>query len=655
MRSIVLTFLLALLSLLVCGLVGWRLSQGNLDVLFGAPPTRTGDLLYPGFKATEVRKIALFTKASSISEDGNVNDNTSDKGTRAVFLWDPKKGWMMEEPWKDRMDPRAAQALIEFTRGTRVADVIPKDKIDPAQAGFKGGVIVVRMEDASGQPMCKYLLGRKTAWIGTEEVEQQPGQMPEPAREVPTVFVRTWDKSRKNYVYACTGDIHPLFNDGFRYLRDHHPFLFAPQFLQHVRIRTSTGELTLARETPNHPWRIIKPLDLPTDPERMHALLLGLERLRAVKVSDRSAVTVPTNGAATGSDQIAIQMFGAPAETILDILPQQTPEATTRLATVSDRPGTVFELPAKAETDFVTLSSLPLQVNQLRDSTLTNLDVASIAGILIQPANRPAISLIRQPRQWMLGDGPDAIPANERRLYDLLVAVKDAKTIGFVTDAATDFSQWGLDNPLISIRFLAANNQSLELAFGRDKAGNYFVNRRGTTSVMKVGGDILSKIATRPFEWRGGLVWSLPKVDIKWLEIQPKGQPLIHLNYDDINEKFEPFRGGLKAESHFEPARAGILIEALGALEANRWLAEDDEAALNALATPTLTFAINSRQVNDSGEETGEQKRVLQIAPASSGTANRFYYARVNSDPNPFIIDQETYIRLSVDLFAGDR
>lgn len=679
MRSPFTTFLLALLAVIACGLVGWRFSRGNLYVLFGAPPTKAGELLYPEFPSyhsNKVRRIALFTKAASISDDGNVAE-TSGKGTRAVFNWDPKQGWQMEEPWKDRMDPNAAEALINFTRGTHVADVIPKDKIDPGTAGFKDGVIVIRMEDEAGQPLCKYLIGRKTAWVGTEEPEQIPGAPPQQPVEVPTVFVRTWDKSRKSYIYACTGDIHPLFNDGFRYLRDHHPFYFAtttpfaadpgttpfftPGNLQHVRLRNSGGELTLAREGPGQPWHIIKPLDLPTDPNQMLMLLGGLANLRAVKVSDRSSVTLPTNGGTAGTEQIALQAFGSTTETILEILPPATPGAATRLATVSDRPGTVFELPVKAEAGIVTLSSLPLTVNALRDSTLTNLNISAVSGILIQPAARPKISLALKRKRWVMGEGEAEQPANERRLYDLLTAVTKLKIEGFVTDAATDFSPWGLDKPLVTLRFLTIDNQSLELAFGRDKANDYFVTRIGTNTVMKINGDIISKIATRPFEWRDGLVWSLSKVDLKSMTIQAKGKPLAALLYNDSNQIFKANRGGVDATLDLDQPRARNFLDALVAVQANRWVSEDDEGAAAALADPTLTFTITSNKIDEkidangvtTIEENGEEIHVLSLAPAAAGSLNRFYYGRINTDPNPFVLDQETYIRLAVDLFGS--
>ncbi len=57
------------------------------------------------------------------------------------------------------------------------------------------------------------------------------------------------------------------------------PSTFNPLSLEKIRLRTDQGELTLARATPNSPWRIVKPLDLTTDPAAVKSLLEGLVTL----------------------------------------------------------------------------------------------------------------------------------------------------------------------------------------------------------------------------------------------------------------------------------------------------------------------------------------------------------------------------------------
>ena len=628
MRSPAFTFLLFILAFILCGLVGWRLTQGSLDVVFGAPPTVEGELLYPGFKAAEVQRISL-----------------SANGVRAVFARDERGLWQAEYPWKDRMDPRFAESIIGFTLGTRVAEVIPKDKIDSKQANFRDGQVGVLFESKDNRTLCKYVLGRKTAWKSTD---------PTTGEEVDTVFIRPLDKSRKNYVYACNGDIHPLFKDGFKFLRDHQPFLFRPDFLQRIRIRNAGGELTLGREAPGRPWRIVKPLDLPTDVAAMKRLLEGLLSLRAVKVSDRAGVTLPANGPANGSDQIAIQLFGAASETILDILPPQSADAPTRLATVDDRPNAIFELPSKANADLVSLSALPLAVNDLRDSTLTNLNIASLKGILIEPAGRTPLLISKLPGKWVLGDGENPPLANERRLFDLLKAVTETQVKAFVTDAATDFTPWGLDKPFLSLRFLAIDNQSLELSFGSDKQGAVYVTRRGTTSVMKVDDEVITRIATQPYQWRDSRLWALNSTDLKSIEIRRDARPPVTLEYDFFDEKWKAQRDGHDASAELDHRHANYLLGILSNLSVNRWLPADYAAADKALLAPVLSFTVESKLTDAEGNDAGIGKKELVIAPAAEGENNRFYYGRITSDENPFVLDQETLDKLRVELFSEE-
>lgn len=625
MRSPAFTLLLAFIAFVLCGLVGWRLTQGSLDVVFGAPPTVQGELLYPGFKGQEVQRISL-----------------SANGVRAVFARDDKGVWQAEYPWKDRMDPRFAESIIGFTLGTRVAEVIPKDKIDSKQASFRDGQVGVLFESRDGRTLCKYVLGRKTAWIGTDSTTGE---------EVPTVFIRPLDKSRKNYVYACNGDIHPLFKDGFRYLRDHQPFLFRPDYLQQIRLKNSNGEVTLGRETPERPWRIIKPLDLPTDKAAMIRLLNGLLTLRAVKVSDRADVTLPTAATATGSEQIAIRLFGASSETVLDLHPPQSADATTRLATVSERPNAVFELPSKANADLVSLSALPLTVNELRDSTLTNLNVASLKGILIEPAGRPPLMISKRPGKWVIGEGENPPPANERRLFDLLKAVTESKIKGFVTDAATDFTPWGLDKPFLTLRFLALDNQMLELAFGTDKQGTVYVNRHGTTSVMKVDPEIITRIATQPYQWRDSRLWSINSTDLRSIIVRRDAQPPVVLDFDSFDVTWKASREGRDVTPGLDPTHANYLLEVLSNLSVNRWLPADYAPADQALLNPMLSFTVRSQLTDDEGNDLGTGSKELVIAPAAEGTNNRFYYGRLSSDENPFVLDQETLDKLRIELF----
>lgn len=646
MRSFGLTLILALLAVLVCGLAGWQWTQGNFDSVFGAPPTEIGERIYSSFTAADVKYIEI-----------------SQNGVNTTFELGPK-GWYATQPWIDRMDPRAAVGIINFTLGLRVEDFADVSKIDTQKSGLKETGTNIRLEGSHHQPLAKYKLGRQTPWLATVDNIDMP---------VPTVFIQPRDADHKHYIYAATGDIGPTFKDGLKFLRDHHPFYFNPTALQKVRIRTAEGGLTLARKHPGRPeipatatspavpaippapWRVVQPLDLATDPKAVKALLEGLYELQAVKLTDRASVTLPA-GSTAKSGQIALVSFDSEAETVLDIYPPDPPESRTVRATVSDRPETVFDLPLKPEPNLVSLANLPLAINDLRDATLTNLNVKSLRGVLIQPATGTEILITRTPPQpWMATINGQSQEANEERLFTLLKTVTEGRAIGFPSDSATDFSPWGLNRPFLKLRFLGEDNQGLELAFGIDGKGGYFVNRLGTPTVMRVDPSLIAAIPVRPYEWRQSRLWSVDRGSLMQVQRTTGTEPPLVLRYDfDKPDPWSASRDATDLTALLNPTRADYMLGILEGLKVTRWLAPDDASATTALLKPSLAFQLVEKGRDEMGNLTGLITREVILAPATTTGNSMFYYGRMGSDSHPFLLDKDTYVKLATDLLEKE-
>lgn len=628
MRSLGFTLILALLAILFCGLAGWQWTEGNFNSLLGSPPTPVGQRIYSAFTPAQVKHIQI-----------------SQNGVNASFDLGAA-GWQSSMPWKDRMDPRKAVGIINFTLGMAVEDFAPRDDIDAQKAGLRESGVNIQLEAENHVPLARYKLGRQTPWLATLKDIEKP---------VPTVFIQPRDPNRKRYLYACTGDINPLFKDGLKYLRDHHPFYFNPVALQKIRIRAEQGELTLGRETPKSPWRVVKPLGLATDPKAMKSLLEGLYELQAVKVSDRAAVTLPASGTTGKSRQISISSFGSEAETVLDIFPPETAGSRDVRVVVSDRPDTLFDLPLKPEPNLVSLADLPLAVNDLRDPTLTKLNIQSLHGILIQPATGTEILITRTPPQpWMATIDGQAQEANEERLFTLLKAVTEARAIGFESDAVTDFTPWGLNRPFLKLRFLGQDNQGLELAFGIDGKGGYFVNRLGTPTVMRVDQSLVASLPVRPYEWRQGRLWSLDRLNLMAIERVVGAEAPLMLRYEFNKEEWTASRNEKDITASLDPARANYMLGILEGLKVSRWLAEDDASANAALATPALTIKVIEKSTNDMGDFTGLTTREVILAPSTTGANPGFYYGRLSSDTHPFLLDRDTYGKLATDVLENE-
>jgi hypothetical protein len=623
LRSLSFTLLLIFATATLGVLAVWQMREGSLNRLLGTPPVAIGEHIYPDFQPEDVTKITIRSGE-----------------TRAVFLKTPQ-GWAATVPWEDRMDPRAAIAILTFANTTTAEDLVPRDKLDPTLAGLNGGNTEITYGDASGESLANFRLGRRTPWLDLTE-----GKDPQ---IIPTTYLLPLERGRKSHVYAATGDLLPLFKDGFRYLRDHRPFYFNPLALEKIRIRTAQGELTLGRTNPSAAWRITKPLDLATDPAAVKTLLEGLVELQATQVADRSEVTLPANAASPQNSQIALTPFGATAETVLDILPPETPEARETQATVSDRPGTILTLPLKSEPDLISIPDLPLTVNDLRDPTLTNLNIASIRGIAIETATTPTILISRQPpAPWTATVGGNEQPANEQRLFELLKAVTETRALSFETDAAPeDLSPWGLNRPILSLTFLAENNQALAISFGLDTRGNLYAKRKASPTVMRIDNTFLEKVAVNPHDWRHARLWSLSVVDLKEIIRTETGSPPLELKYDWGSEKWHAARAGEKITADLDPARANFLLKTLENLKVSRWLSPGDEAAAKALKTPSITFHITQGTVDDLGDDAADKHETLTLAPDPT---TKLIFGKISSDPSPFTLTAEDFLKLNIPL-----
>jgi hypothetical protein len=319
------------------------------------------------------------------------------------------------------------------------------------------------------------------------------------------------------------------------------------------------------------------------------------------------------------------------------------------IATVNDRPCVVFELPLAAGAGGITLSGLPLSLDELRDPTLARIDVGTLQSVAIRPATSREILLTRDPaRPWMATIGGRVGEANERNLYSLLKAVTEARAESFESDAATDFVPWGLDRPILTLAFVHRDGRSLDIRFGIDGRGRLFANPVGSPTVMSIDVKFLESIAISAHEWRHERPWSIDRVNLIALERSIDSGASVSLEYQFLTEEWRlaapvPDR----PDATVDRARADFVLAALENLRVARWLAPGDAVALSALAAPSMVFRIREKSLSDSGEFAGFVDRALTLAPAAPGRDPEFHYGIIVGDPQPFLIDRDAWRKLS--------
>jgi hypothetical protein len=142
-------------------------------------------------------------------------------------------------------------------------------------------------------------------------------------------------------------------------------------------------------------------------------------------------------------------------------------------------------------------------------------------------------------------------------------------------------------------------------------------------------------------------LWSVSKVDLKAITRTVKAGAPLNLFYDDAFEKWQAEIDGKDFSAKVDPAKANRLLDHLMNLNVSRWLLPSDEKAAAALESPLLTIIVSQEAVNEVGDVVGLDGSILTTA-ASPDDPNIFY-GRLSDEPNPFILDRETFMKIALD------
>jgi hypothetical protein len=155
----------------------------------------------------------------------------------------------------------------------------------------------------------------------------------------------------------------------------------------------------------------------------------------------------------------------------------------------------------------------------------------------------------------------------------------------------------------------------------------------------------------KEYEWRHGRLWSIDRLNLLAIVRQTGDSPPLKLLYDFNTEDWIANSNGEDQTPHLVTTRTNFLLGVLEGLKVNRWLSPDDESANNALRTPSLVFKIIENTVSDeTGDVNGRITRDLFLAPGSNSPNPAFYYGRVATHANPFLLDRDTYLKLATEL-----
>lgn len=673
--------LLLLVTFAAIGVAVLLTIDGNLSRVIGRTAFSAGERLFP-YTREEINEISWMR----INCGGDV----------AEFRRKPNGVWWCEKPWDDRMDPRAAAAILQYTYSTTIVDALPLHKIDSAslkEFGVKTTPITLTLKEMSSD-------GRKSSTLARYTLgSQAPWQVDDPENKTTddTTYMQTDFYGRDTRILVGTGNILPLFKSGIRQLRDHRPLLIHPAMPASIEINNKGQRIALERESPHpaSPWKITYPLSLDTDPEMMDILLGTLQKLTAVRVYNPEETSVPdmTDDQVT---TVSIRNFTGRLAADGKSLAKEVLPVTLRIyppsdhgnlselvkATVSDRKA-VFELAqtTSSNKEVPGVRNIPLDLSLLRSKHLTDIGDYKITGLSIRKSLQDYPTIVRfvpgdektgQKATWMFtAEGSRYQEVNPDHLISLLKTIKLGKVAGFASDKATDLSVYGLDTPLLTLTMslLPKPNEEprppVTVFFSKGTDGSWYGRQSGKPTVFMLDRAYMKDFLANGLAWKKKLLLAFNRYDLKEMHLERigSGGPLI-LKFDRLDDSWTAVKDGRNETLNINPNRANRYLDELEKMEVLSWLPYTDANAHEALKNPVFRLKLvlqvykdvqpaarNEGGVTFAAEPETEEKIIsMEIAPAGEAGYSRFYYGKINTSPYYFILNMDSVRLLGANL-----
>lgn len=677
--------LLVLVTLAAIGAAVLLTIDGNLSRIIGRTAFSSGERLFP-YTKEEMNEISWM----------RINCG----GDMAEFRRRPNGVWWGEKPWDDRMDPRAAAAILQYTYSTSIVDALPLHKIDSAslkEFGVKTTPITITLKEMSADgrrssTMARYTLGFTAPWL-VDDTENQTTD--------DTTYMQTDFYGRDSRILVGTGNILPLFKSGIRQLRDHRPLLIHPAMPASIEINNKGQRIALERPSPDPrtPWKITYPLPLDTDPQMMDVLLGTLQKLTAVRVYDPEETSVPdmtddqvtsvsirnfTGRLAGDGKSLAVEE----KPVTLRIYPPSDNSNLAELvkATVSDRKA-VFELAQTtgSNKEVPGVRNIPLDLNLLRSKQLTDIGDYKITGLSIRRSLQDYPTIVRfvqgdektgqQPTWMYTAEGSRYQEVNPDHLVSLLKTVKTGNVAGFASDKATDLAVYGLDNPLLTLTMslLPKPNEEprppVTVFFSKGTDGSWYARQSGKPTVVMLDNEYMKNFTANALAWKKKSLLSFNRYNLKEMHLERIGSGgALVLKFDRLDDSWTASKDGRDETLNINPNRANRYLDELEKMEVVSWLPYTNPEAREALKKPVFRLKLviqvykdASRQehreitgkdgITFSAEPEMEEKTIsMEIAPAGEAGFSRFYYGKINTTPYYFILNMDSVRLLGASL-----
>ncbi|MDB6120491.1 MAG: hypothetical protein JWO08_4272 [Verrucomicrobiaceae bacterium] len=420
-----------------------------------------------------------------------------------------------------------------------------------------------------------------------------------------------------------------------------------------ITISDGHGKIEMARDKPNAPWDLVKPLLTRGHNDRINELLATVLALKitALASTGTSAKAIPQADALN----ITLQSAAAVSPLGISLVKPTDPAATKADATASHRAHT-FTIASER------LNSLWVQLNDVRDDRLARVDTEKVDGVIVKSGVAGEVTLRKQGESWQLQHGTEWEPANGAQVAKMFDTLNNHQVREFVADSAANLEPYGLNAPFLTVawndpgdkpttddavlqtsgkRFAAIPlvGTETELQFGQDAQGSIFAKYEGESIIYRVGASVLQAMPRDNVRWKALNPVRFSQFALVRIAISVGTNPPVILDHHPVSSAWSGARAGEDLTPLIDQVKADRLVDKLGGLVVQDWV-QDRTDGTKALQNPVVTIQITL--LTQPGNAKSPTKLItVNFSPTVSGTDSALYYGRVDNSPDIFLITRD--------------
>lgn len=560
---------------------------------------------------------------------------------------DAQGNWWIRQPFTDRMDPYAVEAILKFTALSKVVGTIPINTETRKNMGEYGvetspiHVTIKKDDDEGHATMARYTLGNASPWYADAEDGKSL---------LPTTYLRTSFYGKDKRVHVVSGNILNIFKNGLEALRDPRPLAFDPATLNQITIENKGAETITLSATCQNNWSIQAPVAASVNADNVEDLLSSLVQLKAVQVQDLTKdIKLP-------EPELVITLHEASKEHKLTLYPAfASDNRQVCYARVNDRNvlftllyektainkgsyasiiNAVCKLPVLTEQQLAQVRSkqhvsyikdLPHTLTSLRSHQFSSsIEPKKVMRVSLRTgrANSSAIVLLRVPGdkdsqvedKWFCSATSQTKyrPAEEAVVMNFLhafgsVPVKEiVEDIPIGGDVKAAMQKYNLLTPTYTIMILQKNLMTQEeethifyISRAKSPQGRiaWYGIEKDRNSICRLDTKMTQLLSPRLAKWQSRNVFSFPISAVRRVT-QNFMKAKVELNYDYIGEDWTGTLNGKDITPDINIHRASNYVRNLQKLKVHQWIDPYDQDALDALQKPVFSVVLDLELVD---------------------------------------------------------